>query len=341
MTYVNTVLSTMTCDQLRNVELALIGGLSNDDFLSFISQYDMMTRISTDPLTKAMENGQMWGDLMLSAKPSDFSCEPVAKKECLPEDWDWEMPTLKLRKDIWAAFPVIVDKLESKDGRDRYSVQWNRKQFLQDRENVDNYLDYMDFEDIMYRRLVVALNASRNWTVETARNTKEICVIAMNFDTEKAAATAATAATATKLVLPDTKCEDSDAESVVSEASDASDVSESWEVVGKPKVAVAAVPVVPAVPTAAAPATAATPVFRRLTDIKEKYPVIWNDVSPSPSTKVYALEVFGKKAREMGLNMVLLKAELLMALEKSPSWIVRPAASDKEFCRLEMKVRAA
>ena len=73
----------------------------------------------------------------------------------------------------------------------------------------------------------------------------------------------------------------------------------------------------------------------RLNQIKEMFPVIWHDV-PSNNKKIYAIEIFGKKLREMGGDRAKVTAQLLAALKSSPAWTVQPASSKDEVARIVM-----
>jgi hypothetical protein len=126
-------------------------------------------------------------------------------------------------------------------------------------------------------------------------------------------------------VLPAADVND-DASSVVTEASHASkasNASSGWEQVQTSK---------KSQPVAA---LSTVPQLRRLNDIKNHFPVIWNEVTGCKST-TYAVEIFGKKAKEMGLNLVKVKTDLLAALKASRSWTVLPATNERQVCLLQM-----
>jgi hypothetical protein len=85
------------------------------------------------------------------------------------------VPSLRLRKDIWTHFPVCLVRVPAADGRDRYSVQWHKKNLAEWSQNIPGY------EMVAKLRLMQALVSSDRWTVERSRNNEDICVIAMNF----------------------------------------------------------------------------------------------------------------------------------------------------------------
>jgi hypothetical protein len=89
-----------------------------------------------------------------------------------------KIPTLKLRKDIWAHFPVCLLKHPDTDGRDRYSVQWHRQKLQEWSQGIPMY------ESVAKVRLLKALRDCDKWSVESAAQPQDICVIAMNFSNE-------------------------------------------------------------------------------------------------------------------------------------------------------------
>ena len=83
------------------------------------------------------------------------------------------------------------------------------------------------------------------------------------------------------------------------------------------------------------------PLFTRLNDIKEHFPVVWHKVEDAHTrTAVYALEIFGKKMIEMSRAAGKdvrgdVETRLMLALRASPAWRVLKSEGS-EFCRLEM-----
>lgn len=83
------------------------------------------------------------------------------------------------------------------------------------------------------------------------------------------------------------------------------------------------------------------PVLRKLNDIKEHFPVVWHPVPGVPGKSTYALELFGKKIREMSAAVghdvtKEVKENLLRALRASAAWTVLPAGAAGEVCRLQI-----
>ena len=94
-------------------------------------------------------------------------------------------------------------------------------------------------------------------------------------------------------------------------------------------------------PRATAAAGPRVPVLRKLNDIKEHFPVVWHPVTGAPGKSTYAIELFGKKIREMstavGHDVTReIKENLLRALRASHAWTVLPAGAPGEVCRLQI-----
>jgi len=279
-----------------------------------------MTAVETgfiaDSLFAAMARGEcLWGDLLLDMErdgllpASSTSSSPTETiddtEQCheMPEDWDLTFPVLRLRKDIWENFPVVVEPLGSgPDGAERHVIKWHRKNFEDWRNECDNYEEASNYSDITEYRLLKCLHASKFWTVESSCNGSQLAIIRMNF------------------VPRD--------ETASEEPSIIDDSDELWIPVNK-----APAPIRPAKP--------ATPIFTRLNDIKMHFPVVWHkDETARTRTAVYVLEIFGKKITEMsriaGHDVRAdVESHLMTALRASPAWRVLPAIG-REFCRLEM-----
>jgi len=82
------------------------------------------------------------------------------------------------------------------------------------------------------------------------------------------------------------------------------------------------------------------PVLRKLNDIKEHFPVVWHAVDGRAGKSTYALELHGKKVRDLsttaGRNLTAdITRDMLAALRASHAWTVLPTKG-KEVCRLEI-----
>jgi hypothetical protein len=274
------------------------------------------TGFIADPLFAAMANGEcLWGDLLLDMEcngllpmpstPTEETIEETERSSEMPEDWDLEFPVLRLRKDIWENFPVVVEPLGSGlDGAERHVIKWHRKNFEDWRNACDNYEEASNYSDITEYRLLKCLHASKFWTVETSCSGSQLAIIRMNF------------------VPRD--------ETVSEEPSIIDDSDELW------------IPVVNKAPAPVRHAKPATPLFTRLNDIKMHFPVVWHkDETARTRTAVYVIEIFGKKIIEMsriaGHDVRAdVESHLMAALRTSPAWRVLPAVG-REFCRLEME----
>ena len=284
----------------------------------------------SDPIMRGMADGTIrWGDL-LDLEPESFrpfvpteESAPEPKARQLEYGWDFEYPELRLRKDIWENFPVTVTPLgRGADGAERHAVAWHRAKLAEWRETKpESFCEWMDYEMDTEHRLFTCLEASTYWTVEEATADGQLAVIRMNFAPRE------------EIAAPIAE---------VSAAEEADSEEEAFIAVFSKKAA----PKAAAAPTAhAASAKApATPLFTRLNDIKEHFPVVWHKVEEaSTRTAVYALEIFGKKlaeqARAAGKPADAYRADverrLDAALRASPAWRVLRSMG-REFCRLEM-----
>jgi hypothetical protein len=94
----------------------------------------------------------------------------------------FSLPTLKLRKDIWTHFPVIVDKVTApnQDNRERYSILWHKTHLEEWGQGIPFYACHVK------ERLMKALKACDRWTVEDVdANSDALCVIAMKIPETK------------------------------------------------------------------------------------------------------------------------------------------------------------
>lgn len=280
------------------------------------------TSLLDDATYQAMIAGNVaWGDICMDLTPTalDLADESTAEKPtALEYGWDFEYPELRLRKDIWENFPVTVTPLgRGDDGAERHAITWHRTKLAEWRETKPScFADWMDYEMDTEHCLFQCLESSKYWTVEEASADGQICVIRMNF-VPREEVVAATAAA-------DTGSDDEDA--FIAVFAKAKPV---------PKAAAAAAP---------RPTVPAAPLFTRLNDIKEHFPVVWHKVEEARTrTAVYALEIFGKKigeiARTTGKTQDAVRADvearLNTALRASPAWRVL-RSEGREFCRLEM-----
>jgi hypothetical protein len=314
---IEATLDSMTPTELQRLQDAVDAGAENIVH-SMMFNKDPLTVLEQDPILYSMINDNMsWADLM-EVMPK--TARRVLEYKQPDPDADWDMPVLRLRKHIWEHFPVDVIPVPTKDAAERYGVRWNARKFAEAEDtcskNCEHGWEFLDFEEDLHRRLLKALQASRYWTVEEAQSTEDICIIAMNFQTEKQ-----TVQTMQTMQLPSMTVSDMEKDNASVASNDtAESKSKSWEkVCSKNK---------NSQPESQQP-------LSRLNDIKARFPVIWNEVQGCKST-TYALEIFGKKVKEQGLNLNRVKADLMTALTASKAWTVLPAKDPKHVCLLRM-----
>jgi hypothetical protein len=97
-----------------------------------------------------------------------------------------------------------------------------------------------------------------------------------------------------------------------------------------------------AAPAPAAPVAAAArrnvPVLRRLNDIKEHFPILWDKVPGRAGETTYKIQIRGDFQRKNPPAVVeSTRTALIGALVASPAWTVLPAGHAAEVCRIEMK----
>ncbi len=235
-------------------------------------------RFMDKDLFAKMEDGTLkWGDLLVDEAPARKSsgrrkstrrssrnsaaraaANFKAREEAAILE-DYIVPDLTMRKGIWENFPVIVDKIPSADGTDRYALKWHKGNLAEwKKTRAASWDEYQEYEFYTEFRLLHALRKyPHKYRLEPPRNGDEIVVIAM--------------------------------------------------VHGEPRADAAPVP-----------------RLVRLNDIKDHFPVVWKEV-PGAASKTYAIELFGKKIKEMSAAVghdvtEEVKAQLLAALAASHSW---------------------
>lgn len=306
---IDALLNNMNVDQLTLIETACRVGIPDTQIYDYLLQEEIAAIFKSDPFHVAMQKGLSWGDIALAApKPVAEPKAAVPGCACSPTEWGcdcfWDMPALRLRKDVCAHFPVVVSQIETRNGYERFAVSWHRKNFAAQRDELTNYMDYLDFEEDTYRRLFKATRACHSWTVEAAEGPQDLCVLVMNTPVDPDAPINVTQNVAVQkpLLLPSRILEDDKTET----SSVASEASTGWEQIGEK-----------------------IPVLRRLTDIKAHFPVIWNEVQDA-KVRTYAVEIFGKQAKERGLDVKKVRTQLLKALQMSPAWKVVPATRPED-----------
>ena len=266
-----------------------------------------------EDLCKNVDSGKIsWGDIgwaedIMNPKPVTEIPELDDPYYTMEEEMleNWSVPDLTLRKGIWENFPVSLVKIDDNDGTDRYAVVWHRKNLEEwARTRAESFDEYMEYDAWSEWRLRYALDAhSRKYIVEEPRDDDMILVIAM-VHTPKDADSAEKSA------------------SVVTTASDPT-------------------PVVAEVVAEAPSKFRDVPKLTRLNDIKNNFPVVWHETPCKTGGKVYAIELFGKKIKELSITAGYdvteeISGRLMAALKGSPSWKVLCAESPREFCRIKL-----
>lgn len=265
-----------------------------------------------DETFMAMASGEiLWGDLLCNTPstvpPVDGADEPLL----LDDDYDWVMPVLKLRKDIWENFPVSLLPIGTgSDGAERHAIVWHRHNLRTWREFAESYDVWMDYEDVSYRRLIKALESSKYWTVEPALADNQLCIIRMNFLPK----VEAPPPTRVESPMPAPVAE-KPANAGAGKATDEDD----WTTVK----------------------SGPSLVLTCLHDIGAHFPAIWNEVPSKTANKVYAIIIHNKRVKALseiaGRNVYEeKKAALLRALKASTAWRVLRAADANEVCRVEL-----
>jgi len=189
--------------------------------------------LSNDPVYNLLASGEMlWGDIAdlcipaTAVKTTETTVEAVVageESDSVPvgpaedgfyyiDEWDlfhnWDMPDLKLRKNIWENFPVSLLPLPNTDGTDRYSIVWHEKNLRDWRTTRCQSMDEHEcYEEFCRARLLRALEAhAHKYRVEPAHGHRQICVIAMvhsdTIATTTTVAPATTVTTAASVVAP-------------------------------------------------------------------------------------------------------------------------------------------
>lgn len=227
---------------------------------------------------------------------------------------NWTIPNITLRKGIWENFPVVLTPIDDGDGTDRYAVTWHRRNLAVWRnERPCSYDEHMEYEGFTQVRLEYTLAVySHKYEVEDPRSEDQLCVIRMvhaPVEESTEAPTSAPAEESTKAPTSAPASEDDEGEFT---------------------------------PVPVRRTTRSTaPALTRLNDIKVYFPVVWRDVpSRNPHVKIYAIELFGKKIREMSATAGRdltdeISSQLNAALRASNSWRVL-RSEGREFCRIEM-----
>ena len=231
---------------------------------------------------------------------------------------NWSVPDITLRKGIWENFPVSLVPIVDGDGTDRYAVVWHRKNLEEwARLRAETFDEYQEYDGWCEWRLRFSLNHySHKYAIEEPRDSSMIMVIAMvhpkvSSDSESDISVSSASSTASE-----------EETASASEEETASADANAWLTVKPAKFA-------------------DLPKLTRLNDIKNNFPVVWHETQGKCGKKLYVVELFGKKIKELSLAAGYDKTEdisgrLIASLKASKAWRVSRAESPREFCRLEL-----
>jgi hypothetical protein len=140
---------------------------------------------------QAMAKGKLkWGDLLYEKPPTPspkspkMPRAPPASREYSPINDvfnNYVTPDLRLRKFIWENFPVVLERIPDRSGRELYSVSWHRANFDKWRtERTTSYEEAMEYALFSELRLVHSLRKYPHlYALHEPRSKDEIVIIEM------------------------------------------------------------------------------------------------------------------------------------------------------------------
>ena len=213
----------------------------------------------------------------------------------------WNVPDLSLRKNIWETFPVQLNAIETRNGIERYEIVWHNKHLQEWQSRAMSEGESLEYKRYAEYRLLHALRLHGHKYKLEEPERKNQIVIIAMVPGPRALAGA---------------------------GGGGAGAGAGGGAGGGGRAPIKA-------------NAFAGPKLVKLNDIKEYFPVVWKAVQGRPGKSTYALELFGKKIKEMSMaighdvtNEV--KGRLMAALRASTSWNVLPSV-DRELCRLEMR----
>lgn len=153
--------------------------------------------IGEDHIVEAMKRGNLkWGDLMnaknhRSASPRSPRSLRIAAPPASPASPayvpindvfnNFVTPDLRLRKFIWEKFPVVLEEITTRNGREMYAVKWHRRNLEAWRsERTTSYDEAMEYELFSELRLIHSLRKFPHlYALHEPRSKDEIVVIEM------------------------------------------------------------------------------------------------------------------------------------------------------------------
>lgn len=216
---------------------------------------------------------------------------------------EWSVPNLKLRKDIWENFPVVLTPIDDGDRTARYAITWHIKHIDEWSDNpryAVTFAEHMDYTSFSEYKLLYSLSKhSKQYVIEPPRSEDQIAVIAMVHGAPR-----------NGNVTRNRRNNRANARGNTRNNKSKRNRNHS------------------------------VPVLKSLKDIKELFPVVWHDVPGKAGTKTYALEFHKKNLQQMaqssGKSVAEITKALMAALEASTFWHVLKADDGSSICRLEM-----
>ena len=154
-----------------------------------------------DPIFDAMMRGDLkWGDLLMEADPKYAykSRSPASRSPPMPRAplgspvtppyspindafEDFVTPDLRLRKFIWEKFPVVLEEIRTRNGREMFAVKWHRRNLEEWRSSrTTSYEEAMEYELFSELRLIHSLRKHPHlYALHEPRSKDEIVVIEM------------------------------------------------------------------------------------------------------------------------------------------------------------------
>jgi len=206
-------------------------------------------------------------------------------------------PDLHLRKFIWEKFPVVLEEITTRNGREMYAVKWHRRNLEAWRsERTTSYDEAMEYELFSELRLIHSLRKFPHlYALHEPRTKDEIVRIEM-LGAARTAPTVPASMRARSRSPPRFRGVDAAAGPRVPELRKLNDITTHFPGV-----------------------------------------VVWEKVEGRRGESTYALKVRGDFARKAGAGAERIKGELEAALRASRFWSVMAAGDKAEWLRLEMQ----
>ena len=157
--------------------------------------------LADDPIVAAMMRGELkWSDILMEedSKYKYKSRSPASKSPRMPRApagspasppyspindvfEGFKTPDLRLRKFIYETFPVVLEEIPSRNGKERYAVKWHRKNLEEWRSSrTESFEEAMEYQLFSELRLIHSLRKHPHlYALHEPRSKDEIVVIEM------------------------------------------------------------------------------------------------------------------------------------------------------------------